>query len=114
MATRKTVRPKKKKAVRKPVLEERTDDEVMFWFGNHLMSYFGDDGHDDRIVADLREMFPAYPIVEENFRRGLEIAIKLPGKDRRRLVQHYANRRAETAEQATDWLVNLRDKLFAP
>ncbi len=84
------------------------------WFGNHLMSYFGDNGYDDKIVADLRETFPEYPFVEENFRRGLAIAIKLPGKDRRHLVGHFANRRADTVQQATDWLVNLRDKLFAP
>ena len=112
MATRKKAKPKKR-AVRKPVQEVRTDDEVMFWFGNHLMSYFGDDGHDDRIIADLRETFPGYPFVEENFRRGLDVAIKLPGKARRQLVQHYANRRADTAAQATAWLVNLRDKLFS-
>jgi hypothetical protein len=112
MAARKTVK-RKKKAVRNPIKEERTDNEIMFWFANHLMSYFGDDGDDDRIIADLREMFPRYPFVEENFRRGLDIAIKLPGKDRRKIVQHYANRRANTAEQATAWLVNLRDKLFA-
>ena len=102
-----------KRAKKKPAVEERTDNEVMFWFGNHLMSYFGDNGHDDAIVAELREMFPGYPFAEENFRRGLDIAIKLPGKERRHLVQHYANRRAATVEQATAWLVNLRDKLFA-
>ena len=130
VAQRKTL--KKKKAIKKPattpmkaaakkarrarkkrVREERTDDEVMFWFGNHLMSYFGDNGYDDEIIADLRETFPGYPFVEENFRRGLDIAIKLPGKDRRKIVQYYANRRADTAAQATRWLVDLRDKLFA-
>ena len=35
MATRKNTKPKKKKAARKPIKEERTRNEVMFWFGNH-------------------------------------------------------------------------------
>jgi len=87
---------------------------VMFWFGNHLMSYFGDDGHDDRIIKDLRELFPHYPLVEQNFRRGIDIALGFSDKDSIRLVEHFANRQARTADQARAWLSNLRDKLFAP
>lgn len=89
-----------------------SDDEVMFWFGNHLMSYFGDDEHDDEIIETLRELFPDYPFVENNFRRGLKIAIEFSDKDRMRLVQEFANRRAETGEEALAWLKNLQNKLF--
>jgi len=113
MATRKTGKPRKKRAVKKPVAETRSDNDILFWFGNQLMSYFGDNGDDDAIVAELRALFPEYPFVEETFRRGLDLALALPGKDRRLLVRHHANRRAETADEATAWLVNLRDKLFA-
>jgi hypothetical protein len=90
------------------------EDEVMFWFGNHLMSYFGDNEYDDQIVDELRALFPDYPFVEQNFRLGLKIAIDLSDEDCILLVQHFANRRAETAEAARAWLENLRDKLFAP
>lgn len=84
----------------------------MFWFGNQLMSYFGDDGYDDRIAADLREIFPDYPFVENVFRRGIDLALSLSDADRVRLVQHYANRRAPTGEAATAWLLELRARLF--
>jgi hypothetical protein len=104
---------KRKRIKAKPSApSEADDDEVMFWFGNHLMSYFGDDGDDAGIVAHLRALFPDYPFVERNFRRGLDIAIALPARDRKRLVQHFANRRAETGDEALAWLRQLRDALF--
>jgi hypothetical protein len=107
-------KPTKKKRSKKAAEDTRSDDEVMFWFGNHLMSYFGDDGYDDKIIARLRELFPHYPLVEQNFRRGIDIALGFSDKDSIRLVEHFANRQARTADQARAWLSNLRDKLFAP
>lgn len=103
----------KKRAEKKPAPEKRSDQEILFWFVNHLASYFGDNGYDDLIVADLHKMFPDYPFVEENFRRGIDLALALPGMDQRKIVGYYANRRANTAEQARAWLRILRDKLFA-
>ena len=109
---RKAARKRKAEAALRAEAEKSRDDNVMFWFCNHLMTYFGDNGYDDEIIASLHGTFSGYPFVAENFRRGLDIAIRLPGKDRRKIVKHYANRRAQTVEQATAWLVNLRDKLF--
>jgi hypothetical protein len=106
--------PKKPPKKKRPKKDTRSDDEVMFWFGNHLMSYFGDDGYDDRIIKELRELFPYYPLVEQNFRRGIDIALGFSDEDSIRLVEHYANRQARTADQARAWLSELRDKLFAP
>jgi hypothetical protein len=67
---------------------------------------------DARIVEALGEAFPDCPFVERNFRRGLEIAMGWPECDRIRLVQHFANRRAETDEAASACLCNLRDALL--
>ena len=99
---------------RKENAEEIGMDEVMSWFANHLMSYFGDDGDDDAIIARLREQFPRYPIVERNFRLGLDALLTVPAWDRARFVGQFANRRVDSDEAARAWLVSLRDKLFAP
>jgi len=103
-----------KKARKKPAREARSDEDILFWVVNHIATYFGDNGDDDGIVAHLRKIFPDYPFVEESFRRGIDLAIKLPARDRKKIVGYYANRRADTAEQTTKWLVTLRDRLFAP
>ena len=105
--------PKRKRSLQKSD-RDMGDDEVMFWFGNQLMSYFGDNGDDDEIVADLRGQFPDYPFVEMVFRRGFAIALALPEKDQILLVQYHANRHAPTREAAQAWLGKIRDALFAP
>jgi hypothetical protein len=94
--------------------EEIGMEQVMSWFANHLMSYFGDDGDDDAIIARLREQFPHYPIVERNFRLGLDALLAIPAWDRARFVGQFANRSADSDEEARAWPVSLRDKLFAP
>jgi hypothetical protein len=105
--------PKKKSTKSKAKKPDKVgDDEIMFWFGNQLMSYFGDDDDDDVIFADLREMFPDYPFSEDVFRRGVDLALALSEADRVKLVQGYANRYAPTGEAATEWLSTLRDRLF--
>ena len=70
-------------------------EEVMSWFANHLMSYFGDDGDDDAIIARLRAQLPRYPIVERNFRLGRDALLTVPAWDRARFVGQFANRRID-------------------
>lgn len=94
--------------------DKPSDDEVMSLFENNLMSYFGDDEEDVEIIARLRELFPDYPSVQYNFRRGLEIAMELSNHDCVRIVEGFANRRAETGEVARAWLANLSKELFGP
>jgi len=67
-----------------------------------------DAGDDEGIVEIACELFPDHPLVERNFRHGLDIAIRLPTRDRMRLALQFANRRGEAAA----WLSRLRDPLF--